>query len=162
MGKNEPVVPPFPISDYGTGAMGAIAALTGLYHRATTGGSWHGRVSLIQYDLLLFAMGQYDAKVQGELRSRQNEKFFSLCHSHSVDHISHTVMTAMKEQFPALFDASKYREKWYSNGYKAEVSVIKPVPQIEGIEMSFKRASRPNGSDKPEWVFREYEDKRLL
>lgn len=162
MGLDEPVVPPFPISDYGTGAMGAIAALTGLYHRATTGGSWHGQVSLIQYDLLLFAMGQYDAKVQDELRSRQNEKFFALRHSHSVDHISHTVMDALKVQHPDLFDLSKYREKWYSNGYKAEVSVIKPVPQIEGIEMSYKRASRPNGADKPEWVFKEGEDTRLM
>ncbi|KFY53492.1 hypothetical protein V496_07552 [Pseudogymnoascus sp. VKM F-4515 (FW-2607)] len=41
MGLSEPVIPPFPISDYGTGAMGAIAALTGLYHRAVSGGSWH-------------------------------------------------------------------------------------------------------------------------
>ncbi|KFY18622.1 hypothetical protein V491_04745 [Pseudogymnoascus sp. VKM F-3775] len=46
MGLSEPVIPPFPISDYGTGAMGAIAALTGLYHRAVSGGSWHGRVAV--------------------------------------------------------------------------------------------------------------------
>lgn len=54
MGLGEPVVPPFPISDYGAGCMGAIAALSGLHHRATRGGSWHGKVSLLQYDLLLF------------------------------------------------------------------------------------------------------------
>ncbi|KAK2794342.1 hypothetical protein FQN52_008700 [Onygenales sp. PD_12] len=59
MGLDTPAIPPFPISDYSTGCMGAIAALTGLYHRATTGGSWHGKASLIQYDLILFAVGQY-------------------------------------------------------------------------------------------------------
>ncbi|KAK2789163.1 hypothetical protein FQN53_002388 [Emmonsiellopsis sp. PD_33] len=59
MGLDTPAIPPFPISDYSTGCMGAIAALTGLYHRATTGGSWHGKVSLMQYDLILFAVGQY-------------------------------------------------------------------------------------------------------
>jgi crotonobetainyl-CoA:carnitine CoA-transferase CaiB-like acyl-CoA transferase len=52
MGLDEPVVPPFPILDYGTGCMGAIA---GLYHRATKGGSWHGKVSLLEYDLLFTA-----------------------------------------------------------------------------------------------------------
>jgi crotonobetainyl-CoA:carnitine CoA-transferase CaiB-like acyl-CoA transferase len=60
MGLDQPVIPPFPISDYGTGAMGGIAALTALYHRATKGGSYHAKVSLVQYDLLLFRIGQYD------------------------------------------------------------------------------------------------------
>ena len=38
MGLNEPVVPPFPMSDYGTGLMGAVAALEGLFYRARDGG----------------------------------------------------------------------------------------------------------------------------
>ncbi|KAG7128858.1 Acetyl-coenzyme A transferase nodX like protein [Verticillium longisporum] len=37
MGLNEPVVPPFPMSDYGTGALGCVAAMAGLYRRATEG-----------------------------------------------------------------------------------------------------------------------------
>lgn len=32
MSLSEPVVPPFPVSDYGTGCIGAIAALLGLYY----------------------------------------------------------------------------------------------------------------------------------
>jgi len=70
MGLNEPVVPPFPISDYGTGCMGAIAALIGLYHRTTKGGSWHGKTSLLQYDMLLFRVGQLPEAVQDELRGQ--------------------------------------------------------------------------------------------
>jgi crotonobetainyl-CoA:carnitine CoA-transferase CaiB-like acyl-CoA transferase len=46
MGLNEPVVPPFPMSDYGTGCMGTIAALTGLFRRAKSGGSYVGTTSL--------------------------------------------------------------------------------------------------------------------
>ena len=41
MDLEEPVVPPFPMSDYGTGCAGAIAALMGLYKEATQGGA-HG------------------------------------------------------------------------------------------------------------------------
>jgi crotonobetainyl-CoA:carnitine CoA-transferase CaiB-like acyl-CoA transferase len=75
MKLNEPVVPPFPISDYGTGCIGAIAALSGLYHRATKGGSWHGKVSLLHYDLLLFKAGQYPEEVQEEICVKCNETF---------------------------------------------------------------------------------------
>ncbi|PGH20102.1 hypothetical protein AJ80_03670 [Polytolypa hystricis UAMH7299] len=162
MGLDSPVIPPFPISDYGTGCMGAIAALTGLYHRATTGGSWHGKSSLMQYDLLLFAVGQYAPEVQKSLLAKQEPAFLTLRHNHSVDHISHTVLTSMKNLHPHLFDPSRYREKWYSNAFKGEVEVIKAVAEIEGIEMSFQRGSRPNGFDRAEWAFGEQEDKRLL
>ncbi len=55
----EPVIPPFPMSDYGTGCAGAIAALTGLYKRATEGRSWWGGVSLIGYNVDLLSLGLY-------------------------------------------------------------------------------------------------------
>jgi crotonobetainyl-CoA:carnitine CoA-transferase CaiB-like acyl-CoA transferase len=59
MGLDEPMVPPFPMSDYGTGIMGAIAALTGILKRATEGGSWWGGASLVAYDMYLFGLGMY-------------------------------------------------------------------------------------------------------
>ncbi|KAK4986750.1 hypothetical protein LTR66_007783 [Elasticomyces elasticus] len=161
MGLQEPVIPPFPISDYGTGVMGAIAALTGLYQRTVSGGSWHGKVSLMLYDLLLFRVGQYSEAVQAQLRAQQTEEIFKIRHDHSVDQISGTVMREMRKQYPWLFDQERYRERWESKGWNAEVSVIKPVASVEGLELSFKRASRPNGSDEPGWEFFE-EDTRLL
>jgi crotonobetainyl-CoA:carnitine CoA-transferase CaiB-like acyl-CoA transferase len=63
MGINEPMVPPFPMSDYGTGIMGAIAALTGVLKRATEGGSWWGGSSLVAYDMYLFRLGIYPEDV---------------------------------------------------------------------------------------------------
>jgi crotonobetainyl-CoA:carnitine CoA-transferase CaiB-like acyl-CoA transferase len=63
MGMEEPMVPPFPMSDYGTGIMGAIAAMTGIWKRATGGGSWWGGSSLMAYDLFLFRLGLYPADV---------------------------------------------------------------------------------------------------
>jgi hypothetical protein len=153
MGLNEPVVPPFPISDYGTGCMGAIAALTGLYYRATAGGSWHGKASLMHYDLLLFKAGTYPQAVQQELRTRMGDSFLSLTHSNSVDQISGTAMRCMQSQFPELFDREKLCEAWYSKAYKADVVAVRPVVEIEDVEISFQRASRPNGSELPTWDF---------
>lgn len=163
MGLDEPVIPPFPISDYGTGVMGAIAALTALHHRATKGGSYHAKVSLIQYDLLLFRAGQYDEATKQALLAKQDEQFFKLRHNHSVDQISGTVMKRLKELYPELFaEESPYKEKWHSAGYNATVSVVRGVAKIEGVCNSFTRACRPNGADKPAWNFEDEEADRRL
>ena len=153
MGLNEPVVPPFPISDYGTGCMGAIAALSGLHHRTTLGGSWHGKVSLLQYDLLLFEVGQYEEAVKDHLRADMSKEFLALRHSHSVDEISGTTLLMLQKRHPELFDTEKFCETWYSKAYGAKVCVVRPVNQIEGIVIGFERGSRPNGSDQANWLF---------
>lgn len=161
MGLNEPVVPPFPISDYGTGCMGAIAALAGLYHRATRGGSWHGKSSLLQYDMLLFKVGILPESVQSQLRCQAGECFLSLKHSHSVDQISGTALQGLRKAFPDFIEQPEFLDHWYSTAYKTSVSVVKPVVEIEGIDISFKRASRPNGTDEPTWAFGDEKDYRV-
>ncbi|BDD54436.1 hypothetical protein MAP00_000054 [Monascus purpureus] len=161
MGLDEPVVPPFPISDYGTGCMGAIAALTGLYNRAVVGGSWHGKVSLVQYDLLLFKAGLYPPEIQDQLRAIAGEDFLKLRHSHSVDQISGTALRRFRERFPDLVNQATYCDAWYSHAYRNVVAAVKPVVEIEGIRIGFRRGSRPNGTDKPTWDFGIEEDYRV-
>lgn len=160
MGLSTPVVPPFPISDYGTGCMGAIAALTGLYHRAKSGGSYHGKASLMHYDLLLFAVGQYSAAVQEQLRVAQPPEFFKLRHCDSVDRISSTVLKGMQARFRHLYTPAGEKseegrepltERWFSRAYNADIEVVRPVAVVEGVENQFSRASRPNGSDRASW-----------
>jgi hypothetical protein len=160
MGFDNPVVPPFPISDYGTGCMGAIAALSGLYHRAKTGGSYHGKASLMHYDLLLFAVGQHPAEVQEKLRAAQPADFFKLRHCDSVDRISSTVLKGMQTRFPHLYmsasEGSKegqqaLTESWFSKAYNTDIEVVRPVAVVEGVDNQFVRASRPNGVDRASW-----------
>lgn len=158
MGLNEPVVPPFPISDYGTGCIGAITALVGLYHRATQGGSWHGKASLLHYDLLLFKVGMYDEEIQEQLRAAAGPEFLALRHAHSVDQISGTALRRMQELYPELFNESRYLDTWYSAKYKQEVKAVLPVAEIENVQVGFSRASRPNGTDEPTWDFGTEED----
>ncbi|KAG4217284.1 hypothetical protein PC116_g34235, partial [Phytophthora cactorum] len=80
MGLSEPVIPPFPMSDYGTGCVGTVAALSGIYRRATQGGSWICRTSLSQYDIFLLSLGMYPTEVQNELRREHDPNFFELRH----------------------------------------------------------------------------------
>ncbi|KAJ5946939.1 CoA-transferase family III [Penicillium verhagenii] len=159
MGLDTPAVPPFPISDYGTGCMGAIAALTGLYHRAKTGGSYHGQASLMHYDLLLFAMGQYSDDVQEKLRAAQPEDFFKLRHCDSVDRISATVLKGMQKRFPHLYinpgaeseGRQSLLQSWYSEAYGTDIEVVKPIVAVQEVDNQFVRASRPNGFDRATW-----------
>ncbi|PYH96495.1 CoA-transferase family III [Aspergillus ellipticus CBS 707.79] len=136
LGRSEPIVSPLPIADYGAGCMGAITASIGLYNRAQNGGSHHGKVSLMQFNLLLFAVA-----------------FFDLRYSDGVDRSSRLALEMLQEKFPWLFisrsilGAEEHTETWYSHHFGADVEVVRPVVDIDGVENTFRRASRPNGAD---------------
>lgn len=150
MGLQEPVVPPFPMSDYGTGCMGTIAALVGLYKRAISGGSYIGTTSLVQYDIYLMQLGLYDDEMMAELRKEHDEEFFGLRHHDSVDQVGKLALKTMRRTHPELFE-SRHMQACFSKGFNAEVKIVKPVVDIEGYWNGFLRSSRPNGFDKPTW-----------
>lgn len=150
MGLNEPVVPPFPMSDYGTGCMGTIAALTGLYRRATVGGSHMGTTSLVQYDIFLLQLGLYDDAMMRALRSQHDAAFFDLRHHDSVDEVGKRALKTMRRTHPELFD-ERHMQRAFSKGFNAEVRTIRPVVSMEGWWNGFQRSSRPNGFDRPGW-----------
>ena len=156
MDLNEPLVPPFPMSDYGTGCAGAIAALTGLYKRATQGGSWWGGVSLVGYDVYLMSLGLYEPEVLEPLKADFKAAGFfgagegGLRHNDSVDEIGKRALKAMREQRPELFNAENCLEV-YSKAYDANVKYVKSAVRIDGIGIDFDRMTRPNGHDKGGW-----------
>ncbi|KAF7852446.1 hypothetical protein EAF04_010986 [Stromatinia cepivora] len=150
MGLDEPVVPPFPMSDYGTGCMGAIAALIGLYKRAKEGGSWRGTTSLCQYDVFLLGLGLYGNDIKAKVIKDHDDHFFDLRHSDSVDEVGGRALKSMRRAHPELFD-EKNMQKAYSKGFKEEIRWCRSPVTIEGLRVGFDRASRPNGYDVPTW-----------
>ncbi|KAF6237121.1 hypothetical protein HO173_004589 [Letharia columbiana] len=151
-----PVIPPFPMSDYGTGCAGAIAALTGLYKRATEGGSWWGGVSLVGYNVYLLSLGLYPPEVVDDLKSRFRDAGFygkgegGLRHSDSVDEVGKRALSAMKQVRPELFAKENFDEAW-SQGFGAKVRYAKSAVDIAGIRVGFSRGTRPNGTDEAGW-----------
>ncbi|KAH7360452.1 CoA-transferase family III domain-containing protein [Rhexocercosporidium sp. MPI-PUGE-AT-0058] len=150
MGLNEPVVPPFPMSDYGTGCMGAIAALTGLYKRATEGGSWIGRTSLCQYDVFLLGLGLYGPEVKERVRREHDKEFFDLRHADSVDEVGGRALKSMRRVHPKLFD-KMLMQTAFSKGFGEDICWCRSPVTVEGLRVGFERASRPNGFDEPTW-----------
>ncbi|PYH70394.1 CAIB/BAIF family enzyme [Aspergillus vadensis CBS 113365] len=166
----EPMVSPLPIADSGAGCMGAIAALTGLYNRAQYGGSYIGQVSLMQFNLLLYATGKYPEPVESQLQKSFAPAFSKIRFCDSVGRSSVLALEVMREQFPYLFAEpspenrqEKLTEVWYSHHYGADVEVVRPVAEIEGVVNGFARATRPNGADaSPSWDFPEEQGSRKL
>ncbi|TGO09081.1 hypothetical protein BTUL_0180g00140 [Botrytis tulipae] len=150
MGLDEPVVPPFPMSDYGTGCMGAIAALVGLFRRAKEGGSWRGTTSLCQYDVFLLGLGLYGDDVKEKVRKDHDDHFFDLRHADSVDEVGGRALKSMSRAHPELFD-EKNMQKIFSKGFGEEIKWCRSPVSIEGLRVGFERASRPNGYDEPTW-----------
>ncbi|KAF2092152.1 alpha-methylacyl-CoA racemase [Saccharata proteae CBS 121410] len=150
MGLDEPVVPPFPMSDYGTGCMGTIAALVGLYKRATQGGSYFGSTSLCQYDIYLLQQGLYSKDMMDHLRKRHDPHFFELRHYDSVDEVGKRALKTMRKTHPELFE-DKHLFESFSRGFNAPVKFVRPVAEVEGTWNGFVRSSRPNGFDAPTW-----------
>ena len=156
MELDEPVVPPFPMSDYGTGCAGAIAALTGLYKRATEGGSWWGGVSLVGYDVYLLSLGLYEPEILESLKKEFGDAGFfgrgegGLRHNDSVDEVGKRALKAMKELRPGLFDKNICHEAW-SKAYKADVKYVRSAVKIDGVGVGFSRMTRPNGYDNGGW-----------
>jgi hypothetical protein len=157
MGLDEPVVPPFPMSDYGTGALGAAAALAGLYNRATKGGSWACRSSLCQYDIFLMSLGSYPSSVQERIRlahstpvADKKDDFFALRHDDSVDEVGRRALLSMRRVAPHLFADAMMQASW-SDGYAGQLCRPKDPVTIKGLKIGYLRSSRPNGFDAPGW-----------
>lgn len=153
----EPVVPPFPISDYGTGCIVTIAVLIGLYKRAKLGGSYWCRSSLLQYDLFLLGQGKYPDFLWDNLLKTLNPDLSKLRYYDSVDRISKTALNSMKElnkDLDLVEDPTKdlkYFVKMYSEGFNGVVRVLKPCLEFDKTEVGFGNVSRPNGYDEPKW-----------
>jgi hypothetical protein len=150
MGLDEPVVPPFPMSDYGTGCMGTIAALTGLYKRAKHGGSYWAGTSLCQYDIFLLSLGTYPPEIKERLRATHDEAFFELKHYDSVDEVGKRALATVRRTHPELFEEKHFGHS-YSRGFMAPVKFVRPVVSVEGTWNGWVRQARPNGFDEPKW-----------
>lgn len=155
LGRAEPVIPPFPMSDYGTGCMGAIACLDAVYKRATVGGSYWAKTSLVQYDLLLMNQGLYPDQVWSQVRGLHDQAVRDVRYYDSVDHISGAALKSMWRIRPDIFTEvgqKKYMDETVSEGFGGHtVKTLKPVVRYDKNPNVFRESTRPNGYDKPEW-----------
>ncbi|GAO47621.1 hypothetical protein G7K_1821-t1 [Saitoella complicata NRRL Y-17804] len=162
---NEPVVPPFPMSDYGTGSLGTIAVLHGLWNRKVHGGNWVGSTSLAAYDTLLTKQGEYPPAVLDKLFDAHKALGLELVCTDNVDVVSKKSLKTLKELAPFLFDEGYLIEvPGYGFGTKEarasgrrdvveECKVVKGTVEFVGVETNgeFEEGTRVNGWDEARW-----------
>ncbi|KAM7202330.1 formyl-CoA:oxalate CoA-transferase [Naviculisporaceae sp. PSN 640] len=163
--KPEPVIPPFPMSDYGTGALGCLAALAGLYQRATQGGTWVCRTSLCQYDVFLMGLGLLPPQEQAELRREHkgtgDSDFFGLRYDDSVDEVGKRALVSLGATAGHLLQgdlmcearSNHFGKTGGENGKRvgAKVRWPKEAIAVSDLIIGHVRPARNNGDDKPTW-----------
>lgn len=166
MNKDEPVIPPFPMSDYGTGALGCVAALVGLYNRTTKGGSWACRTSLVQYDLFLLSLGVHSDDVQKHLREKHSEEFFEIRYHDSVDRVGQEALKSINRVHSNPFDDESLMQTALSMGFGgaggADIRWPREAVEIGGLDIGHVRVTRANGDDDDEGWEGWERDKELL
>jgi hypothetical protein len=169
LGLDEPVLPPFAIADFATGELGAIAALTALWHRAVKGGSYLATVSLTKYNLWVESLGQLPPEVWDlvfeahaavpqtipRVPGEPEISMRALNHLSNFDIVSKAAMQSMKHLHPGLFD-DRYMFETESAGFGRDgkpglVKSCKPVVSLSATRNEFVQTTRPNGYDKPTW-----------
>ena len=132
--------------------MGAVAALTGLYYRATKGGSYWGKASLVQYDMYLMGLGEYSNEIWSDILSKQDPGFSELRYDDSVDQIGKTALKGLKKVAPWYWnEEDTYLEEMDCPGFGGKIKVVRPVVTMTKTWNGFNETSRPNGYDEPKW-----------
>jgi hypothetical protein len=67
-----------------------------------------------------------------------------------VDEIGGRALKIMKRCHPQLFEEGLIQRAW-SKGFGDYITWVRSAVHIEGVNVGFKRSSRPNGFDPPSW-----------
>lgn len=162
LGMEQPVLPPFPMSDYGTGETGACAALTGLIRRAEQGGSWELGVSLTRWNLWVMSLEQYPEVVWGRLRARHASTIqkWGIGHLSNFDVVSKCAIEGIKiaeeedgngRYFGENGEKFMFEATAEGFGKPGVVKSLRPVVRLGAYRSGWRGTTRPNGWDRPEW-----------
>jgi hypothetical protein len=110
--------------------LGAIAALTALYHHATIGGSYFTGVSLAPYNLWVQSLTPYPEPVWSHMLSSHRDassllkpSLSSLNHLSNFDVVSKATIGSMKILHPRLFEG-KYMFEMEAPGFGVWLRVV--------------------------------------
>ncbi|OMP88531.1 Formyl-coenzyme A transferase [Diplodia seriata] len=152
LGLDEPVVPLLPNSDYQTGLVGAAAILHALLDRTKRPGvTFDIDVSLTQYNIWYYRLGQYTDSQAAALRAR-NEGF----HVRHYDEMQTLLVkshAAIQKARPELFRRPDYfwRMSGSEWGLDEDVNILAPAFRFERSRLGYAVPSGKRGRSKPEW-----------
>ncbi|KAL6411275.1 CoA-transferase family III [Ilyonectria robusta] len=151
MGLDEPVVPLLPNSDYQTGLIGAAAILQALLERTKGDETFDVDVSLTQYNIWYYRLGQYDEEQSKALLAR-NEGF----HVRHYDEMQTLLLksyAAILKVKPDILERPGYfwemtGKDW---GMEDDIKILAPPFKLAKSKLEYIVPSGSKGRSKPEW-----------
>jgi hypothetical protein len=147
---NEAVLPSLPISDVSTGILGALGTLIALRDRAMKGGSYsvHASLTGVNAYALREDVGLYPVDVVRDCQNRFQWR--DMRGSHHVLDLLVTVWKGWKSVLGQYLDESSGWFQSFESSFFGErrLSILRPVPQIDGLPTGWTSASVPYGAQK--------------
>ncbi|KAL4925336.1 CoA-transferase family III domain-containing protein [Aspergillus undulatus] len=151
LGLDEPVVPLLPNSDYQMGLVGASAVCHALLTRANEDTTFDIDVSLTQYNIWYYRLGEQSAEIQRSLR----EKHAGLKLRHYDEMLSLITKTyaAVRNVRPDLFQRPQYFEppsgkEW---GVDGDIQILTTPFKLEGSVLKYDVPSGSKGRSEAKW-----------
>ncbi|KAH6685068.1 CoA-transferase family III domain-containing protein [Plectosphaerella plurivora] len=151
LGLEEPVVPLLPNSDYQVGLVGAAAVLDALLQRTKSDVTYDIDISLTQYNIWYYRLGQYNEAQSKEILAR-NEGFKVRHYDEMMSLLGKTSATIQKAR-PDLFKHPDYfwRMSGKEWGMEEDIYVLAPAFKFEKSKLEYVVPSGSRGRSKPFW-----------
>ncbi|KAK7427507.1 hypothetical protein QQZ08_005949 [Neonectria magnoliae] len=151
MGLDEPVVPLLPNSDYQTGLVGVAAIMQALLQRTKSSETFDVDVSLTQYNIWYYRLGQYNEEQSQALLAR-NEGF-QVRHYDEMQTLLVKMHVAILKARPDILDHPEYvwkmtGKKW---GIDEDIAILVPPFKLATSKLEYMVPSGSKGRSKPEW-----------
>ncbi|KAI0189858.1 CAIB/BAIF family enzyme [Astrocystis sublimbata] len=150
-GRDEPVMPFLPNSDFQTGIVGCIAIMNALDRRNKKGGNYLVSTSLNQLNSFLISLGVQSPEVQQDLRERwpdmSNFRYYDDLHRQM-----RVLANSLPKVAPSLFQEKNFRTIKGDLGVPdEEMRFLGPAVAYETTKLQYDSGSCMRGTHQPEW-----------
>lgn len=138
-------------SDYQTGLIGAAAILNALFQRTKDDQTFDIDVSLTQYNIWYYRLGQYN-KEQSEALLARN-KGFTARHFDEMQTLLIKTSAAIRAVRPDIFEHPEYfwqmsGREW---GIEEDITILAPPFKLEKSKLEYAIPSGSKGRSRPQW-----------
>ncbi|KAH0592349.1 hypothetical protein MHUMG1_09962 [Metarhizium humberi] len=151
LGLDEPVLPPLPNSDYQAGLVGAAVAMLALLERSKGDTAFDIDISLTQYNIWFYRLGQYTDDQCRRLRERNPG--FQARHYDGMRTLVARTHAAMIKARPELCKTPEYFTKMSGRewGLDDDISILEPPFRFSRLKLEYEVPSGARGRSKPQW-----------
>ncbi|KAI0536516.1 CoA-transferase family III domain-containing protein [Xylaria digitata] len=150
-GRDEPVMPFLPNSDFQTGIVGCIGIMNALDGRNKKGGNYLVSTSLNQLNSFLISLGTQSPEIQQSLR----ERWPDMLHFRYYDDLHRqmrVLVSSLPKVAPELFETKNFRTMKADLGVEGEDMVfLGPAITYDTTELRYNSGSCMRGTHRPEW-----------